>query len=213
MPDASCFITLEGGEGAGKTTQARALAENLRAHGRRVVITREPGGTTFGEVIRNLVLHHSAGDSDETFLLGETAELLAFEAARAQHIDELIRPALKRGDVVICDRFADATLAYQGYGRGLPLELVEHANAIALRGLVPELTVLLDLPVDVGLARRRGESVPDQFEREDVAFHERLRAGYLALAAADPERWLVVDGQLPPDVVTDIIWERLGPLL
>lgn len=203
------FITLEGGEGAGKSTQARALAERLRAAGRAVVLTREPGGTAFGEVARALVLQHAVAAGGARFALGEMAELLLFAAARAQHIDELIRPALDRGEIVICDRFADSTLAYQGYGRGIPLESVHQANALATRGLTPDLTVLLDLPVAAGLARRLGESDPDQIEREALAFHERLRAGFLALAAREPRRWLVVDAGQPPEAITDAIWTRV----
>ena len=207
------FITFEGGEGAGKSTQARALADRLRADGRAVVLTREPGGTPFGEVARSILLHHRVVDGGERFRLDETAELLLFAAARAQHVDELIRPALARGEVVICDRFADSTLAYQGYGRGIPLDRINQATALATRGLTPDLTVLLDLPVEVGLARRRGESAPDHFEREEMAFHTRIRDGFRALAAAEPRRWLVVDAQQPPEATAATIWARLAPRL
>ena len=206
-------MTLEGGEGAGKSTQARALAARLAAIGRAAVLTREPGGTPFGEIARALVLHHALAEGGERFELDQTAELLLFAASRAQLVDAVIRPALARGAVVICDRFADSTVAYQGYGRGIPLAIIDQANAIATRGLVPDLTVLLDLPVEVGLARRRGEAAPDHFERETLAFHERIRAGFLALAAAAPGRWLVLDAQQPPDAITDAIWQRLAPLL
>ena len=207
------FITLEGGEGAGKSTQARALAERLREAGRTVVLTREPGGTAFGEIARSLVLHHALTEGGDRFALGETAELLLFAADRAQHVDEVLRPALGRGDVVICDRFTDSTVAYQGYGRGIPLDAIEQTNAIATRGLVPDLTVLLDLPVDIGLARRLGERAADQFEREAREFHQRIRRGFLTLAARDPGRWLVVDAARTPDAVTDAIWPRLSALL
>jgi dTMP kinase len=207
------FLTLEGGEGAGKSTQAHTLAGRLRAAGHAVVLTREPGGTPFGEVARAIVLNHAVSDDGERFALGETAELLLFAAARAQHVDQLIRPALERGDVVICDRFTDSSIAYQGYGRGVPLDVIEQTNAIATRGVLPDLTVLLDLPVDVGLARRLGERAADQFEREARAFHERIRQGFLTLASRDPAGWLVVDATQAPDAVTEAIWPRLTSLL
>jgi dTMP kinase len=207
------FITLEGGEGAGKSTQARALARRLADAGRAVVLTREPGGTPFGELARSLVLHHAIAPGAERFPLGERAELLLFAAARAQHVDDVIRPALERGDVVLCDRFTDSTMAYQGYGRGISLDVIEQTNAIATRGTLPDLTVLLDLPVDIGLARRLGERAADQFEREARAFHERVRQGFLSLAGRDPGRWLVVDATQAPDVVTEAIWPRLASLL
>jgi dTMP kinase len=207
------FITLEGGEGAGKSTQARALADRLRALGREVMPTREPGGTPFAEVARTLALHHAVRPDAEPLRIDATAELLLFAAARAQHVDELIRPALARGAVVLCDRFTDSTVAYQGHGRGLDLETIDRLNQIATRGLRPDLTALLDLPVAVGLARRHGERAPDHFEREHAAFHERVRTGFLALARAEPDRWLVVDATLPPAAVTEAIWRRLEPLL
>ena len=160
-----------------------------------------------------MVLHHAPREGAERFRLDETAELLLFAAARAQHVDELIRPALDRGAVVICDRFADSTLAYQGYGRGMAQDLIAQTTAIATRGLVPDLTVLLDLPVEVGLARRLGAGAPDHFERETLAFHERVRAGFLTLAAAAPRRWLLLDAQLSLDMLTEAVWARLEPLL
>lgn len=202
------LITFEGGEGAGKSTQARALAERLRAAGRTVVLTREPGGTPFGELARTLALHRAL-EGGHRVRLDEMAELLLFEAARAQHVDELIRPALDRGEVVICDRFTDSSVAYQGYGRGLPPETVHQANLLATRGLAPDLTVLLDLPVESGLARRLGESAPDHFEQETLAFHERIRQGFLALAAAEPARWLVVDAAQPAGAIGAAIWARV----
>jgi len=206
------FITLEGGEGAGKSTQARALARRLEAIGRTVMLTREPGGTPFGEIARSLVLQHALAEGGERFDLGETAELLLFAAARAQHVDEVLRPALARGEVVICDRFTGSTLAYQGYGRGIPLDAIDQTNAIATRGLTPDLTVLLDLPVEIGLARRLGERAADHFEREAVGFHERIRRGFLTLAARAPDHWLVVDAAQPPESVIDAIWLRVSAL-
>jgi dTMP kinase len=203
------FLTLEGGEGAGKSTQARALAQRLAVAGRDAVLTREPGGTPVGEIVRRLVLHHALVADGERVPVGGTAELLLFAASRAQLVDDVIRPALERGAVVICDRFADSTVAYQGYGRGIDLAAITQANAIATRGLTPDLTVLLDLPVETGLARRRGERSPDQFEREALAFHGRVRDGFLALAAAEPDRWLVLDARHPPPALTEAIWARL----
>lgn len=207
------FVTLEGGEGAGKSTQLRALADRLIASGRRVTVTREPGGTPFGEVARSILLHRTATEGGEPFRLDETAELLLFAADRAQHIDELIRPALERGDAVLCDRFTDSTIAYQGYGRGLPLDRITQSIALATRGLKPDLTVLLDLPVEVGLARRLAERPADQFEQEARAFHTRVCDGFLTLAAAEPNRFLVVDATLPPEAITDLVWARLSHML
>jgi dTMP kinase len=207
------FITLEGGEGAGKSTQAHAIAERLQAAGRRVILTREPGGTPFGEVARSIALHHAIAEGSEPFRLDESAELLIFAAARAQHIDELIRPALDRGDIVICDRFTDSTIAYQGYGRGIPLDRIAQSIDLATRGLTPDLTILLDLPVEVGMARRLGERAPDHFEQEALSFHTRVHEGFLALAAAEPDRFLVLDAALPPDTIATLVWERVEPMV
>ena len=164
------FIVIEGGEGAGKSRLLAALGERLGADGREVVLTREPGGTALGEQIRSLVLGDvAAGD--------HLAELLLFEAARAHLVATVIRPALERGAIVLCDRFAASSVAYQGFGRGLGREVVERANAIATGGLVADLTLLLDLPVEAGLARRAGDGAANHFDRETVAFHERVRDG------------------------------------
>jgi dTMP kinase len=207
------FITLEGGEGAGKSTQARAIADRLTAAGRNVILTREPGGTPFGELARSILLHHAASEGAERVRLDETAELLIFAADRAQHIDELIRPALARGDVVICDRFTDSTVAYQGYGRGIPLDRIAQAIDLATRGLTPNLTILLDVPVATGMARRLGERAPDQFEREALTFHTRVREGFLSLAAAEPARFFVLDATQPPDEIAAKVWDRVERLL
>jgi dTMP kinase len=207
------FITFEGGEGSGKSTQARALAERLRELGREVVLTREPGGTAFGEVARDILLHHVAPAGAEPFRLDETAELLIFAADRAQHLDELILPALERGGVVVCDRFADSTVAYQGYGRGIPLDLVQRSIDLATRGVRPDLTVLLDVPPELGMQRRLGERAPDQFEREALAFHTRVRDGFLALAATEPERFLVIDSSRVRDDVAKVIWHAVAQRL
>jgi dTMP kinase len=211
------LITLEGGEGAGKSTQARALAARLSALGRRAVLTREPGGTPLGEVLRSIVLRHTVDDDESRFRLDETAELLLFAADRAQHVDEVIRPALARGDVVLCDRFTDSTIAYQGYGRGLDRGAIAQTIALATRGLVPDLTILLDLPVEQGLARRYGDlghaRSADLFEREAQHFHQRVRDGFLALARTEPHRFLVVDATRPPASITEVIWARIAVLL
>jgi dTMP kinase len=180
------FIVFEGGEGAGKSTVLAAVAAHLRAAGRVVVETREPGGTPLGERIRHLIL--DAGGVDDPL-----AELLLFEAARAHLVATVIRPALARGEIVLCDRFAASSIAYQSYGRGLPRETVERANDVATGGLAPDLTVLLDVPVEAGLARRAREGDANHFDREAVAFHERVRRGFLELAAASPEAWVVID--------------------
>ena len=182
---AAVFITFEGGEGSGKSTQSELLARALTASGRRVLRLREPGGTELGESLRELLLHRRAGMSPE-------AELLLFLAARAELVRAVIRPALDDGVIVICDRFADSTFAYQGYGRGLDLDRLRALNDWATGGLVPDLTVLLDLPTDEGLQRKHTET--DVFQREDIEFHQRVREGYLALAKAESQRWLVMDG-------------------
>ncbi len=204
------FITFEGGEGAGKSTQVRLLAERLTARGVTVVATREPGGTPFAEKIRELVL------TPDTAPTAPLAEALVFAAARADHIERLIRPALQRGDWVISDRFADSTRAYQGAGGGLPTATVAEIERIALSGLVPHLTIVLDLDPAVGLMRanqRRGAQTPgtfigaDTFEGRLLAFHHRLRQGFLDIAAAEPQRVAVIDGFQNPLAISDAVWQ------
>ncbi len=197
------FITLEGGEGAGKSVQLEALAAELSGQGREVVTTREPGGTPLGERLREILL---GLDSD----LDPLAEAMLFAAARAELVTAVIKPALDLGDFVICDRYSDSTVAYQGYASGVDLMSIGQLNQIATGGLISDLTVLLDLPVEEGLRRSGGA---DRFESEDAAFHERVRAGYLALAEYDTERWLVVDATQPPETVTATILERVEALL
>ena len=197
------FITLEGGEGAGKSVQLEALAAELSGQGREVVTTREPGGTPLGERLREMLL---SLDSD----LDPLAEAMLFAAARAELVTAVIRPALDLGHFVICDRYSDSTVAYQGYASGVDLMSIGQLNQIATGGLVSDLAVLLDLPVAEGLRRSGGS---DRFESEDAAFHERVRAGYLALAEQDAERWLVVDATQPPETVTATILERVETLL
>lgn len=205
-PRQGLFITLEGGEGSGKSSQAQALKALLEGAGHSVTVTREPAGCPLGRRVRELL-------SEPSLELDPRSELFLFVAARAQHVAEVIRPALEHDDIVICDRFSDSTVAYQGYGRGLSLDDVHLANRMATQGLVPDLTVLLDVPVEMGLARKGVEDVPDRIGQEGAEFHERVRQGYLALAAEEPQRFLVVDGTLPPEEITRTIWRRLEPLL
>ncbi|HEY7270332.1 MAG TPA: dTMP kinase, partial [Dehalococcoidia bacterium] len=174
---AGLFITFEGGEGSGKSTQTQLLAAGLREAGRDVVALREPGGTALGEELRKLLLHKDKAVSVE-------AELLMFLAARAELVNEVIRPALDAGGVVICDRFSDSTVAYQGYGRGVDVSAIKTLNRWATGGLQPDLTVLLDVPVEVGRKRKHGDD--DVFYRESEGFHSRVREGYRFLAASEP---------------------------
>ncbi len=201
----SLFVTFEGPEGGGKSTQIRLLADWLRAAGRMVMTTREPGGTRIGDAIRGVLL-----DPGHVEMRPE-AEILLFSAARAQLVGEVIRPHLARGGVVLCDRFADSTLAYQGYGRELDLDALRQITGFATGWLTPDLTFCLDLPVVDGLRRKQGGDLAEwnRMEREELAFHERVRAGYLALAAAEPERWCVVDARQGVEAVQAAIRGRL----
>jgi len=182
------FITLEGPEGSGKTTQIRLLAEWLRQQGYQVVLTREPGGTAIGDQIRD-VLH----DLDNTAMDART-EILLYSASRAQHVAQLIRPSLAAGKIVISDRYADSTLAYQGYGRGLDLEMLETITAFATGGLAPDLTLYLDIVAKEGLQRRQlGGDEWNRLDAEALDFHQRVRSGYLEMVKQEPERWAVLD--------------------
>lgn len=193
----SFFITFEGSEGCGKTTQSQRLAEHLRTSGYSVLTTREPGGCVISDAIRSILL-----DAANTALT-QRSELLLYAAARAQHVDEIIRPAITTGTIVICDRYIDATVAYQGYGRGLDLDLIGDLNRLATDNVVPDLTLLLDFPVEAGLhrARARNEQADganeDRFERESLAFHHRVQQGYLALAAQH-KRFQIIDAEGSP---------------
>jgi len=196
----SLFITFEGIEGSGKSSHARSLAAALRARGYDVVETREPGGTSAGTAIRALLL------GAEVTPLTPLAELFLYCADRTQHVAEVVRPALARGQVVVCDRFSDSTIAYQGYGRGLALPVVRALDAQAREGLEPGLTFLLDCAASVGLARAKARAgLEDRFERETVGFHERIREGFRALAAAAPARMVVVDSTQDPAVAGERI--------
>ncbi len=181
------FITFEGPDGSGKSTQARLLADYLKARGYEVLLTREPGGTKIGEQIRDVILS-TRNDS-----IRHETEALLFSAARAQSVAEVIRPALAAGKIVLCDRYADSTLAYQGYGLGLDLEALRGITRFATGGLVPDLTFYIDLPVQVGLARKPRGQV-NRLDQKEIAYHERVRAGFLEMVKAEPSRWVVVDG-------------------
>lgn len=189
------LISFEGGDGSGKTTQLKLLEKYLSAHGQTCLCTREPGGTALGEMIRQLLLE--AGKEEISF----PTELFLYLADRAQHVQKVIRPALASGTIVLCDRFTDSTLAYQGYGRGVELDMLRRLNEVASPGITPDLTFLLDCPVEVGLPRTAqrivnqtsGKRREDRFEREKVEFHERVRAGFLELARAEPKRIVILD--------------------
>jgi dTMP kinase len=202
------FLTLEGPDGSGKSTQTRLLGARLKTAGVPHLVTREPGGTPVGEAVREILLH-----ARELSPVPQ-ADALLFNAARAQQVAEVIRPALARGLVVVCDRFNDSTLAYQGYGSGMPLDDLRVLGRFATGGLVPDLTILIDLPVGVGLRRKTGAEITRFEERKDVDFHRRVRAGFLEMAAAEPDRWRTVDGQGAPDdvaaAIASIVFERLG---
>ncbi len=197
------FLTFEGPDGGGKTTQITRLAERLTARGYTVTRTREPGGDRVGEKVRDLLLH---GD------VSPEAELLLFAAARAQNVEAVVRPALEAGHIVLCDRFTDSTVAYQGHGRGLSLDLIARLNIFATRGLTPDKTFLLDLPPMTGLSRQRA-SEQDRLDREALSFHERVRDGFLDAARAHPDRILVLDAALPVAEITQRLWTAVERLL
>lgn len=203
----SLFITFEGPEGGGKTTQLRLLQAQLEQEGRQVLATREPGGTAIGNAIRAILLdpYHTG--------MSPRAEALLFNAARAQLIDELVQPALADGQIVLCDRFADSTLAYQGYGRNLSLADLHTLIAYATLGVRPHLTIFLDIPAAAGLQRKSQGNEWNRLEAEQLAFHQRVREGFLTLVAAEPPRWLVVDATKTIEQVHAAIWQRVQTLL
>ncbi len=203
------FITFEGPEGSGKTTQIRLLADWLGAQGRAVLTTREPGGTRIGEAIRDVLLSPA-----HTEMCAE-AEILLFSAARAQIVREKLQPHLAQGGVVLCDRFADSTLAYQGYGRLLDLDTLRQITLFATGGLTPALTICLDLPVAEGLRRKQGgdQAEWNRMERERLDFQERVRRGYLSLAADQPRRWFVLDALRGVEIIQADIRQRVAALL
>lgn len=193
------FVTIEGIEGAGKSTLARALGERLRSLGLEALVTREPGGTPFGDEIRRLLL--------ESKDMSDRAELLLFEAARAQHVDEVIKPGLRSGSVVICDRYTDSSIAYQGSARGIAFDVIDQLNRFASDNLEPDVTILLDLPAEIGLAR---QEKLDRISAEGISFHESVRCGYLDLAKADPERFMIINAA---GTFEDVLQEACGIVL
>jgi len=199
------LVTLEGGEGSGKSTQAETLAGLLRERGYSVVLTREPAGTALGGIVKEILQRGIA--------LTPEAEMFLFQAARAQHVEEVVRPALERGDIVLCDRYTDSTLAYQGYGRGLNLDHLRAVNHIATGGLEPHFTLLLDVPPETGLARKDHEQLTDSIGSESLEFHQRVRTGFLELARREPKRIAVVDATAPAERVTSAAWEQLERFL
>jgi len=202
----SLFITFEGGEGGGKSVQAKALLRKLSDLAVPALLTHEPGGTPFGEKLGRWLKW--AQDTE----ISPLTELMLFNACRAQLVAEVIKPNLKSGKVVICDRYADSTTVYQGYGRGLELAMVKATNKAATQGLKPDLTVLLDIAVEKGFARKLARK-QDRFEQEASIFHHRVREGYLKLAAAEPKRWLVIDASRSRQEVADVIWQWVSRLI
>ena len=203
----SLFITFEGIEGCGKSTQSKALKKRLVRRGFPALLVKEPGTTAVGRVARRLLKHKLEIELDPT------TELLLFEVARAQLVAKVIRPALRRNQIVICDRYGESTLAYQGYGRGVNLETIRSLNQVATGGLYPDLIVLPDLDAKEGLQRKGSASINDRFEREEISFHQRVREGYLEMAQTDPQRWLIIDAALPKRKIGELIWERVGGML
>jgi dTMP kinase len=202
------FITFEGTEGSGKSLQACLLVEKLAARGVSVCTTHEPGGTPLGDQMRQVVLLR-----DDLQIVAR-AEALLMCTSRAQLVEQVIRPALDRGEVVVCDRFADSTLVYQGAGRGLDMQALASVISFATAGLQPDLTVLLDLPVEVGLARKHTQQAGwNRFEAEALAFHSGVRDGYLALARSEPWRWHCFDGERPVDELAEDIWRAVDARL
>lgn len=205
------LISFEGSEGSGKSTQIARLAAHLQQAGREVVATREPGGTEIGEQIRNIIVHNSKGDE----MCPET-ELLLFTAARAQVVREVIAPALTRGAIVLSDRFLDSSTVYQGIARNLAPGPVSEINRFAVGNVMPDLTIVIDVPTEVSLqrVRQRASDLPDRMERENITFYKKVREGYLLLAQQWPERVVVLDGTLTPDAIEKKIWaevqKRLG---
>ncbi|RRQ20580.1 dTMP kinase [Thiohalobacter thiocyanaticus] len=201
------FITVEGGEGVGKTTNINYIESLIKEKNKSLITTREPGGTPLAEAVRGLLLDpvHRGMHPD--------CELLLMFAARAEHLDKVIRPALERGDWVLCDRFTDATYAYQGYGRGLSLERIAELEQLVQGGLRPDLTLLLDVPVEIGMERAGNRSDPDRFEQENLEFFERIRQGYLSRARVEPERFAVIDAGQELEAVQSGIRQALERLL
>lgn len=204
------FITFEGGEGCGKSTQIAALKARLEAMGKAVVQTREPGGTALGESVRSLLQHDDAGQG-----MSPEAELLLFAASRAQHVRELVAPAIAQGKIVLCDRFLDSTTVYQGVARAIDSKKVKMINQFAIGDTMPDLTILIDLPPEIGLARvhARSDGQLDRMEKEAIEFFQAVRKGYLDLAKSEPKRFLVLDGSQSVEELETQIWQRVGETL
>ena len=200
------FITFEGGEGCGKSTQIAALKARLEAMGKTVVQTREPGGTALGESVRNLLQYDDAGQG-----MSPEAELLLFAASRAQHVRELIAPAIAEGQIVLCDRFLDSTTVYQGVARAIDSKKVDTINQFAIGDTMPDLTILIDLPPEIGLARvhARSDGKLDRMENEAIEFFQAVRQGYLDLAKSEPKRFLVLDGSQSVEELETQIWQKV----
>jgi dTMP kinase len=208
----SLFITFEGPDGSGKSTQINLVVEHLSRLGYRVLCTREPGGTAIGNQIRQVL--HDVNNTE----MSARAEILLYSASRAQLVEQVILPHLAQGGVVLCDRYADSTYAYQGYGRQLDFDTLRLITNFATQSLKPDLTVYLDLPVEEGLRRKSaanvtGEGEWNRMDRLELAFHQRVRAGYLEMAQKEPERWLIVDASAPVDQINQIICQRLEQML
>jgi dTMP kinase len=202
------FITFEGGEGCGKSTQSKLLYRRLQKLAIPALLIHEPGVTVLGKKIARIL----KWSDNQNMNISPPAELLLFNASRAQLLTEVIKPGLGKGEVIICDRYADSTTAYQGYGRGLDMKTVAAANWAGTEGLQPELTILLDMPVEEGLKRKKDKK-SDRFEIENVSFHQRVREGYLKMAKAEPKRWLVIDARQSKEKIAGIIWQRVRQLL
>ncbi len=202
----SLFVTFEGPEGSGKTTQVQLLTDYMKEHGYPVLCAREPGGTEISEQIRQVIL------SKDNHAISDATEALLYSAARAQIVSQLIRPALAAGKIVLCDRYSDSTLAYQGYGLGLDLKALQTITLFATGGLEPDRTFYIDVPVEFGLARKRGGET-NRLDEKSAAYHERVRTGYRAMIKAEPERWIVVDGTQSVNQVQREIRERMDQIL
>jgi len=194
------FITLDGGDGCGKSTQIRALAEKLQARGYEVVCCRDPGSTPLGDAVRNILLNR------QELRIADITEVFLFSAARSQLVHEVIRPALEKGKIVISDRFLISTLVYQCFAGGVPAETLESISAAAVGGTVPDLGIVLDIPYEIAVQRVGDRAVPDRMERKGETYHRRVREGFLQYAAAEPNRYVVIDATPSPDEVADAIW-------
>jgi dTMP kinase len=204
------LISFEGSEGSGKSTQMAHLAKHIQATRREVLTTREPGGTEIGEQIRNIIVHNLRGDE-----MAPETELLLFAASRAQHVRELIAPNLAQGVIVLCDRFLDSSTVYQGVARNLALDPVNQINQFAVGQVMPDLTIILDVPTEVSLARirQRASDLPDRMERENIDFYHKVREGYLVLAKSMPARFFVIDGTQPESAIEKKIWTEVQKVL